>query len=127
MTSRATDYDVITASHIASNWSQYILFQYEHHKIYLISVLFSVSEKETKFSITPRLYEGHPISNANSSAFSTQFGLSFAFVSWQTIYCLESDHIVVNYLFLTHCLRTRDYKVNQRYRTNLEQIKLHMH
>ena len=31
-----------------------ILFQYEHHKIYLKSVLFSVSEKETNFLITPR-------------------------------------------------------------------------
>ena len=31
------------------------LFQYEHHKIYLKSVLFSVSEKETNFSITPRI------------------------------------------------------------------------
>ena len=37
MTSHATDYDN------------------EHHKIYLKSVLFSVSEKETNFSITPRI------------------------------------------------------------------------
>ena len=29
-------------------------FQYERHKIYLKSVLFSLSEKETNFSITPR-------------------------------------------------------------------------
>ena len=35
----------------------YILFQYEHHKIYLKFVLFSVSEKETNFSITPRTKE----------------------------------------------------------------------
>ena len=56
MTSRATDYDVITASQVASNSSLYILFQYEHHTVYLKSVLFSVSEKETNFSITPRRY-----------------------------------------------------------------------
>ena len=56
MTSRATDYDVITASQIASNSSLYILFQFEHHKSYLNSVLFYVSEKETKISITPRIY-----------------------------------------------------------------------
>ena len=55
MTSRATDYDVITVSQIASNSSLYILFQYDRHKIYLKSELFSVSEKETNFSITPRI------------------------------------------------------------------------
>ena len=46
----------VTASQIASNSSLYILFQYEHHTIYLKSVLSSVSEKETNFSITPRTY-----------------------------------------------------------------------
>ena len=47
------DYNIITASQIASNLSEYLLFQYEYHKIYLKSILFSVSEKETSFSITP--------------------------------------------------------------------------
>ena len=55
VTSRATDYDVMTASQVASNSNLHILFQYEHHKIYLKSVLLSVSEKETNFSITPRI------------------------------------------------------------------------
>ena len=55
VTSRATYYDVITASQVASNSSLCILFQYEHHRIYLKSILFSVSEKETNFSITPRI------------------------------------------------------------------------
>ena len=57
VTSRGTDYDVITASQIASNSSLYILFQYEHHKIHLKYERLSVSEKGTNFSITPRIYK----------------------------------------------------------------------